>query len=175
MEEARAEVDQWREKMHGTAREEIETLRRTWMAHMTRDRQAFLDTLKKRMAEQIMRISEKVLRDLAHQGLNQQVVHVFLAKVAAEKDEFARTEMNRAVLVQSGYPLEDGQMHDIQTRLDAWLPGTSSIQFQVEPDLGMGIQMVAGDRKVAWHLADYLEDLEKEILMNLFSDRRMKP
>ena len=42
------------------------------------------------------------------------------------------------------------------------------------PELGFGIQVVAGDRKVAWHLADYLQDLEKEIMENLFQNTLVK-
>ena len=38
----------------------------------------------------------------------------------------------------------------------------------------MGIQFIAGDRKVAWNLAEYLEDLEKQIMTGLFTDIRVK-
>jgi F-type H+-transporting ATPase subunit b len=52
--------------------------------------------------------------------------------------------------------------------------GKTQIQLKPEPEMGLGIQLVAGDRKTAWHLTDYLRDLEKEIMENLFKDARVK-
>jgi len=36
----------------------------------------------------------------------------------------------------------------------------------------LGIQLVVGDRTAAWHLADYLRDLETEIMDKLFQNAR---
>lgn len=172
--EARAEVDKWREKTLKTAQEEVETLRRSWMDRLTRDREAFLNTLKRRIAEQVMRIGDKVLKDLANQGLDHQIIEVFLEKVSTKKDEFLQEALNRPVSVQSGLPLSDDQVRGIREHLDQWFPSASTIQFEVAPQLGMGIQVIAGDRKVAWNLAEYLDDLEKEIMAGLFTDTRGK-
>lgn len=171
--EAREEVAHWREETLKGAKDEVETLRDVWMANMTRDRQAFLDGLKHRLVEQVVDIGGKVIRDLADQGLNQQVLQVFLQKVSAGKDEITRKAAEEGVVVQSGIPLEEADEKTLMARLSQWFPANTRIQLEPAPELGLGIQLVAGDRKVAWHLADYLRDLEKEIMENLFKDARV--
>ena len=64
-------------------------------------------------------------------------------------------------VVQSGMPLEEREREQIKEGLDKWMPGAADIQFRVEPGLGMGIQVVTGDRKVGWNLSNYLQDMEK--------------
>lgn len=170
MGEARNQVAKWREDTLKSAKEEVETLKGVWMANMTRDRQAFLDGIKQRMVEQVVHISGKVVRDLADQGLNQQVLRVFLEKVSHEKDELIRNGVKGSVVVQSGIPFEEDDEKTLRERLSQWFPSKTHIQLEQAPELGLGIQVVAGDRKVAWHLADHLRDLEKEIMENLFKN-----
>lgn len=52
MADARRDVEQWRETAMERAREEVESLRKAWMSSMSRDRQAFLDRLKRRLVHQ---------------------------------------------------------------------------------------------------------------------------
>jgi F-type H+-transporting ATPase subunit b len=172
--EAKAEVDSWRENKLKASKEEIEALRKSWMDRLNDDRQTFLNALKRRIAEQIIVISDKVLKDLADENLEQQIIKVFLEKVSDKKDEFIEKDLNRTVSIRSGLPLSEDQVQGIRERIGQLFPMTSPIQFHVQPDLGMGIQVIAGDRKVAWNLAEYLEDLEKQIMTGLFTDIRVK-
>ena len=172
--EAKAEVNAWRESTLKASKEEIETLRQSWMNRLNADRQAFLNALKRRIAEQIIEISSSVLKDLANENLEKQIIKAFLEKVSVKKEEFIHEDSNRPVSIQSGLPLSEDQVQELRERLGQWFSITSSIQFTVVPDLGMGIQILAGDQKVAWNLAEYLEDLEKEIMDGLFSDIRVK-
>ena len=173
MAEAREQVAKWREDTLKGAREEIETLRGTWIASVNRDRQAFLDGLKQRMVEQVVHIGGKVILDLADQTLNRQVLRVFLEKVSASRNELEGSRVKGNVLLQSGIPLETDDVTTLRQGLARWFPEEMAIQLEPAPELGFGIQLVAGDRKVSWHLRDYLEDLEKEIMENLFKDARM--
>ena len=173
MDEAREEVARWRETTMESAREEVESLRRTWMASMSRDRQAFLDRLKRLVARQVMRIGEKTIRDLSDQGLNRQVLRVFLEKVADRKNALSRQATNQEIVVQSGIVLDDEDDRMLQERLSKWFPTAAPIRIETHPQLGPGIQLVVGDRTAAWHLADYLQDLETEIMEGLFDNARV--
>ena len=172
--EAKAEVDSWRENRLEASKEEIETLRKSWMDRLNDDRQTFLNALKRRIAEQIIVISDKVLKDLADENLEQQIIKVFLEKVSEKKDEFIEKDLDRTVSIQSGLPLSEDQVQGIRERIGQLFSLTSPIQFDISADLGMGIQFIAGDRKVAWNLAEYLEDLESQIMTGLFTDIRVK-
>jgi F-type H+-transporting ATPase subunit b len=169
--EAKADVDAWRENTLKASKEEIEALRKSWMDRLNADQQDFLNALKRRIVEQIIRISDKVLKDLANENLDTQTIRVFLEKVSLKKDEFSQDDLTQTVSVQSGMPLSDDQAQGIRERFSQWFPTTSPLQFTVRPDLGMGIQIIAGDRKVAWNLAEYLEELEKEIMAGLFTPK----
>ena len=175
MADAQDQVARWREKTIETIQEEVETLRQTFIANMNRDRQAFLERVKQQMVRQVMRIGEKVLRDLADQPLNRQLMRVFLEKLASRKEELNHLAGSHELLVQSGIPLDPDDTRLLQERLGQWFPANTGIRFEQSVDLGPGIQLVVGDRKAAWHLTDYLGDLEMEIMQNLFGDPRMKP
>ena len=172
--EAKAEVDAWRENRLEASKEEIEALRKSWMDRLNDDRQTFLNALKRRIAEQIIGISDKVLKDLADENLEQQIIKVFLEKVSEKKEEFIEKDLDRTVSIQSGLPLKEDQVQSIRERIGQLFSLTSPIQFDISPDLGMGIQIIAGDLKVAWNLVEYLEDLEKQIMDGLFTDIRVK-
>ncbi|WP_319523256.1 hypothetical protein [uncultured Desulfosarcina sp.] len=172
MAEARQEVEQWRESAMEKAKEEVESLRKAWMNSMSRDRQAFLDRLKRRLVHQVVQIGEKTLRDLSNQDLNRQVLRVFLEKVADRKDALNHRAAGRELVVESGIPLDDADNLMLQKHLKTWFPTAAPVRLEVHPELGMGIQLVVGDHMAAWHLADYLKDLEAEIMDNLFDDAR---
>jgi F-type H+-transporting ATPase subunit b len=175
MNDARDQVAQWREKAVATIREEVDALRQTFIANVNRDRQAFLEQLKQQLVRQVMHIGEKVLRDLADEQLNRQVLRVFLEKLDSRKAELDDPARRHEIIVRSGVPLEPADTRLVQDRLDHWFPACAGIRFEWSTDLGPGIQLLVGDRKVGWHLADYLGDLETEIMANLFGEARMKP
>ncbi|EFK07257.1 putative alternate F1F0 ATPase, F0 subunit B [delta proteobacterium NaphS2] len=171
---ARKEVEEWREEAVQKGRNEIERLHRAWVADMSRNQQAFLDGLKQRMVAQLMHMGEKVLRDLADQGLNRQVLQVFLEKVSDKTDMLRTHAAKGEILVQSGIPFEEDDEETLRAGLSRQFGGKTNIRVESVPKLGFGIQLLAGDRKTAWHLADYLQDLETEIFQNIFMDAESK-
>ena len=166
----RVQVEKWREETTEAVRNEVKALRNAWVADMNRERQAFLDGLKQRMVEQVMHMGEKVLRDLADQRLNRQVLQVFLEKVAEKSDMPSMRAAKGEVLVQSGIPLEAEDEETLRAGLGGRFTAKTKIRVESVPKLGFGIQLLVGDQKTAWHLADYLQDLETEIFQNIFMD-----
>ncbi|GAB6909004.1 ATP synthase subunit b [Desulfosarcina cetonica] len=173
MADAREEVDQWREAAMERTREEVASLRQAWMTSISRERQAFLDRLKRQVARQVVRIGEKTLRDLSDQGLNRQVLRVFMEKVSDQKDALNHPAANQEIVVQSGIPLDDEDDRMLRERLSTWFPTAAPIRLEAHPQLGLGIQLVVGDRTAAWNLLDYLQDLEAEIMESLFDHVRV--
>ena len=174
MARARVQVEKWREETTEAVRNEVKALRSAWVADMNREQDAFLDGLKQRMVEQVMHMGEKVLRDLADQGLNRQVLQVFLEKVA-DKTNMENMQLAKGeVLVQSGIPFEAEDEETLRAGLGRRFSGKTKIRVEAVPKLGFGIQLLVGDKKTAWHLADYLQDLETEIFQNIFMDAESK-
>ena len=166
--EARAEIGAWRERSLGEARAEVEGLRRAWMAALDQERQVFLKTLQARIVEQVVRISEKAIQDLANGKLENQVVAVFLQHIEKEENRSGLEEMSGPVRVQSGFQLDDKISEQLRQRFAQWFPRSKTVEFEIADELGVGIRVVAGDRKLEWNLTSYLGDLEAEILTGLF-------
>lgn len=167
--EAKEEVDQWRQKTVEAARLEIERMRESWKAALERDKRGFVERLKRDVTRQVLRISEKTLQDLANQRIERHVIERFLEKVEERRDIFPAKGLQGPVLVQSGFELDEQISQHMGRRIGEWMNNRPTIRFEVLGELGMGIQLMVGDQKVTWNLAEYLEDLEKEILANLTS------
>ena len=165
--EAEKEIREKQDKSLKKARLEVENLRQRWMDQLTEDKAAFLHKLKGEITSQVMRIGEKVLRDLANEKLEHQIVTVFLKKVS-EDDIFKSQTISGKLLVQSGFKLENEQSEFIRKQLSEYFKKVQTIQFQVIEEIGTGIRIKAGDRKVEWNLTNYLNGLEKEIFSDLF-------
>ena len=169
--EMRKEICEKQDKSLKEARLEVENLRQTWMDQLTEDKAAFLHKLKSEITSQVMRIGEKVLRDLANEKLERQIITVFLKKVSKD-DLFQSRTISGKLLIQSGFKLDNEQSEFIRKQLSEYFQEIQTIQFQVVEEIGIGIRVKAGDRKVEWNLANYLGGLEKEIFSNLFIEGR---
>lgn len=167
---AAVEVSAWREKAMASATEEVKTLRRSWEDRLRHDQAEFARVLKKRIAQQVMLIGDKVLKDLADQELDQQIIRSLLEKVRDNQTKFQENGSKRSVLVRSGLPLTESRVKVLRDQFHQWFPETREIQFESVPELGVGIQVIAGNQKLAWNLTEYLEDLEKEIMADLLGD-----
>lgn len=172
MAEARSEIEAWREKALQEVRLEVEGLRAAWREGLDREKEAFLARLRDQVARQVLEIGEKALRDLAEEGLERQVVRVFLERVQEEGRSYLKEGRARELEVQSGFPLRAEAAQTLAERLKSWMPEGGSVRFSLEKGLGIGLQVASGEWKVAWNLSHYLDGLEREILRELSSAGR---
>jgi F-type H+-transporting ATPase subunit b len=172
MADAKAEVEQWRSEKIERLRAEIETLRQSWMEKVDHDRQAFLMKLKTDAVRQVMRMGGHVIRDLADDKMESRIISVFIEKMAEGKNEFQSATYTGPVRLISGFELGEADKARVRETFARWFPSAGSIGFEMSRDLRMGIEALAGDRKVAWNLDKYLNDLEKEMLRVIPPKRR---
>ncbi len=165
--EATKEVQEWRERTLIDAKKEVEKLRRAWTDKLAQDKQAFLERLKIQITDQVMRVSEKVLRDLADEGMERRVIKVFVEKLNQEKEVIQAKGEHGTLVVKTGFELEETASGDLRKHLAKSIPEAQAVRFEVDPKLGIGIQLSIGDQKVAWNLTAYLEELEEEIMAEL--------
>ena len=142
---------------------------------MTQEKQVFINRLRRLVTLKVIRIGEKVIRDLAHEDLDRQVVLVFLEKFSEEKDSFRPQYINDEILFQTGFPLDVKTSGKLRRQIMEWFPEVKHIKFDISSELGVGVRVMAGDRKIEWNLSSYLKGLEKEILADLSGLTREKP
>ena len=171
MADARREVQDWRERTLAEARREVEHLKQAWLEHLGEQREAFLDRLKTRIAEQVLAVGDKVLRDLAHAGLQEEVLEVFLRRLEAEKEALPLVEDGKPVKVRSGFDLTGEMAERLRRRVAPLLPPGTEVETATDKEMGIGIEWASGDRKISWTLERYLEGLEHRILAELPRER----
>ena len=143
--DAKKEVEAWRDRTMQGAKSEIDDLRRSWQTRLDEDKRGFVKRLKSDVAGHIMRISEKTLQDLANRDLEHEIVSVFLKKAGEDSDLFPPEDLPGAVVVRSGFDLDEHGREAVHGFLDERLKGGTEFRFEVLKDLGMGIQVMVGD------------------------------
>ena len=164
MADAKKEIERWREKKIEDLRREINLLYNTWIDKVDQERDAFLVKLQQDAIRHIMHIAEKVLKDLAAQDLQERVIKVFMENIQRRANGFQGLHYGGSPRVISGFELSEIDIQEIDKILRQKFPSAQNTRFEVSEKLGMGIEIMAGDKKTAWNLEKYLVDLEKEIL-----------
>ena len=172
MAEARQDIEIWRNRQTEAVKIEIEKLRQGAIRKLESDQQAFLEALKTEVTRQVLTISEKTIKDLAEQRLENRIISVFLEKAKALDHHVALKNFTGDVRVTSGFELDTDMTTALSGKFSEWFPKSESVSFHHSADLGMGIEVTAGDRKTAWNLDNYLKNLEDDIRSHLKTDFR---
>jgi len=84
---AREEADIWRKKLEENARIEVEENKARWYEAVERQKEAFLIDLRRRAGEQTYIIVRRVLKDLANDDLERQIINTFIKLLANLEDD----------------------------------------------------------------------------------------
>ena len=168
LDQARAETDAWRKEATAQARREIEDARTGWYKSVQAEQDAFLRTLRQRLAAQVCAISREALADLADADLEQRVLHVFIRRLhRLDEDQqalLAAMHADHAALhVRSSFPLASEARASLQQALQHALGEHAAINYLVDPTLLCGIEVSNHGHKLAWTLEDYLTGLESSL------------
>jgi F-type H+-transporting ATPase subunit b len=186
----RAELESRRSSRLREVEEEVETLRRErmdevkaqvrgvheeWQNSMRKQEEGFLDELSRRIAREGFAVARRILSDLAEAELEERVVRLFLARVSEAgpevRDAFG-TALGAAegrAYVDTAFPLAPERQAEISSALEKWCRTPIRIEFREDPSLELGIELRAGDRKIAWSVDSYLDALRAETSSHLAS------
>jgi len=172
MAEARHDIEMWRDKQTAAIKDEIENLRQTSINKLENEQQTFLNALKMEVTRQVISISEKAIKDLAEQRLENRIIFVFLEKVKALEQKIEMKNYTGEVRVTSGFEVAPEMTAVLSEKFSEWFPKSESVVFHRSETLGLGIEVTAGDHKTAWHLNKYLKNLKDDIRLHLKADFR---
>lgn len=173
--EVEREVRGLREELLEEAREEAREARRRWEETLRREREAFLADLRDLVAREAYRTLREAVAELADEELETRMAEVLLARLdelsPEERDELAAAaSASGRVVVASRFPLPE----EVRRRLAGALRGLGvpvvDLDWEVDPDVGAGVEVVAGDRKIGWSLESHLADLERRVAGRLGAD-----
>ncbi len=166
LETAERDAEVRRIELAEEVRQHADKVRADWRDALSQQREAFLEELRRRVAEEAYTLAAKTLTDLADADLEDQVVRVFLEHVRSVEDE-DRKEFVSALEAAGGrleirtaFALSPERRSRIEDVTRTWTGSEPDIHFETDPDLALGIEMRAGDRKAGWSVGSYLEGLE---------------
>ncbi|MBI9074052.1 MAG: F0F1 ATP synthase subunit B [Desulfatibacillum sp.] len=171
---AREEIVQWRDKSLETAREEVDRARDAWVDRLEGEKESFRQEVKTRVADLVLLAAKKVLEDLAEGKLEEQVILTFLKKCGSVRDtpEIRQISGQSKARVLTGFPLGAESQTSMRDELMKIFQELKDIDLEVNPDIGLGLRLVAGDFQVEWNLSWYLQDLEAGMFQALGPARR---
>lgn len=175
LERVRKEVEIWRQESLRQGREEIQTSRDQWRASLGREQSRFLAELRERAVEQVQQIAREVLSALADSRLEQQIVDRFsdsLGDLTPDQAEELRAKLrhgDQRIHIRTGLPLEGAGQATVRDAIGA-LAGaevTSEFAFETDKALICGVELLVGDQKFAWNVADYMNSLQRSFAVAL--------
>ncbi|MEO8268209.1 MAG: F0F1 ATP synthase subunit delta [Aureliella sp.] len=164
--QATEEVNVERKSLLDQARSDSDALRAKLSAALQLEQQTLSSEFTRRTHEEVFAITRKTLSDLAGTDLEDQMFHVFIRRLDDLKQD-AKQEFQKALgastepaVVRSAFELTAMQRESIQSKLIETLQREIPVRFSTVPQVISGIELVAGGRKVAWSVADYLTSME---------------
>ncbi|SEK56626.1 F0F1 ATP synthase subunit B [Nitrosovibrio tenuis] len=182
VDEARAE----RGRLIAAARQDAQELRAKWERALKLEYHNLSQAIARQTCAEVFAIARRVLADLANTTLEAHMVEAFIKRLRklGHEEKVQLTSAVRmpalvtsvaagdeklvpGIMVRSVFELSAAQQSMIESVLKEILGGEVPfevpVRFAAKPDLISGIEVVMNGYKLAWHVADYLASMEKEI------------
>ncbi|MBI9081124.1 MAG: ATPase [Pseudodesulfovibrio sp.] len=169
---ARRDAEQWKTQALAAMRVEMEERREQWLMALSREREVISEKVRHRIGEQVVRLSEKVLRDLAGDDLEARCLIDFVTRLAGADP---KVRLSGDVVVRTGFSLSKSVLERLDASIREHFPDCSEIKASRDETLGFGIVMVVGDNKWEWNLASYLDDVETAVFAELSEAKAGRP
>ncbi len=136
---------------------------------MQQQQQSLSFELSRKTQEEVFAISRRALSDLADTDLEEQMLKVFLTRLA-ELDKNSRETLfsaisaaGKPVRIRSTFALQPTQQKRISSALQENLTADIEIHFETAPEVICGIELTIDGQKLAWSIAQYIKSLEKHL------------
>lgn len=153
-------------------RHDAEASREKWRASLADEQRRFGDEIVRRVRGEVVATLRKAFADLADTTLESRMVDT-LGRRLRESGQPLAGLAGTSFLVKSAFPLSEQQQGDLRKTFSDACSADVDVRFQTEPDLIGGVELVAGGKKIAWSLGDYLGKLEDGILGDLTGERSL--
>lgn len=170
LEGARREVAERRRQLLAEARGAVDQQEKEWQESIRARRQELLATLQRATGEKAVDISRRLLRDLAHQDLEEVAVRHLTDHLDQLPDDRRQAVVealrsdDSPIVVRTAFELSGEQRHRVISAIrEAVDDREREISWERDPELIAGIVIQAGAHTVSWNVDSYLTDLEDEL------------
>lgn len=169
LEQAEDEAEAQRKELVASAREEVEQQKSQWKKTLEREQEDFLRDLQQTTGEQVYAVTRRVVQDLAHEDLEQQIVRIFLERLQAlhddEKERLSAIiqQSQETVEIRSAFEISEELRRNVKTAIEELADNHApDLQFTQSKEMLGGIELNANGQKIGWSIRSYLTDLEQK-------------
>ncbi len=162
---AREEAEQYKRQLFDEARTEVAETRAHWQRQAQQEKEEFSGNLRHRTSDVIQVIARKALTDLAEIDLEEQIIQSFIHRLKSLDKDSHKTLLgtSESVRIASAFELNSAMRGRLTRAVHEHLVDGIDVEFIKSPELLCGIELVAGDGRLSWNLANYLEELSERV------------
>ncbi len=162
---AREEADRKLKELTHEAREEVNAARRRWQESIKKEKNSFLQDLRRMTVREVHAVSRRALKDLAEAELEERIIDIFVSRFRhLERDKkhavLKAIQEEERVGVRSAFELSPGSRQKIMQMLRKEGFEEVEVTYETDPQLIMGIELKSRGEKVVWSIRNYIADLE---------------
>lgn len=167
--EAGRQAEAHKKKLFSQARQEVEQIRQKWAASLKLEKETFLQNLKQRLAQEVVAISRRALKELGNLELEQRLTEVFLDRLrqlAPEEQTAIRESIQETggeLLITTAFELPGEIRQKIAAQVQEQFGRDLALRFATSGELLAGIELLTSSRKLAWSLGSFLDSLEEDL------------
>jgi F-type H+-transporting ATPase subunit b len=170
---ASADADVERQRLLDAARRDSETLTLKLNDAVTNQRDKLNREIVMRTQEAVFGLARRALGDLASMRLEDCMIEVFIRRLEAmpaeEKKRLAALAYpsGSEAVVRSAFEISAASRARLQAAVQAAFNCESKLNFATLPNLVCGIELTANGQRLIWSIADYLDELSRQVTTSL--------
>lgn len=178
LDEVAEEAREEHHRLMEAARRSAEQLRERQIESLRREQERLGDELVREAREQVLAITRRALRDLAHRDLEEAMTAVFLDRLMSlgegERQRLSEQLAGEAgaVRLRTAFPLSEHQRERLEASLANALGLKTSVRFEVTPGIIGGIELATDGEKLGWSIDEYLRALRHHLAERLDRESR---
>jgi F-type H+-transporting ATPase subunit b len=157
-----------REGLLRQAHQAADAVRLKYETAMRIDQMSLSREITRMTQREVFAIARKALADLAAADLEDRMGAAFTRRLR-EMDAQAKESLAAAfkksseTVVRSTFDIPATQRATVHEALSEIFATDIHLRFETSPDIVCGIELIAGDQKLSWSIAEYLANLEKKV------------
>jgi F-type H+-transporting ATPase subunit b len=161
-------------------REEVDQVRQRWYETLSREKDTFLEDLRKRAGTYIYDTIRHVLVDMANEDLEDRMVVVFISRIRS-MDQVQQDKLKDSlkaggsvIIVRSAFTLKAEQAKQIEEAIRPYAGPKVPMRYEISGAIGAGIEIMAHGYKLSWSIEDYLASLEEKFVRAIKEEIRIE-
>lgn len=147
------------------AKEEYEQLRLSLKEKLLKEQEAIFAEIGKKIEREVLDLLQKALQSIAHSGLEEQIVKIFLQKMKGMEEESKESLLSdlkrfpQTFQLKSSFELSPSTRLMLSQELSKILGTHYSLSFEKDAALLCGVELVTSGHRVGWNFSSYLSSM----------------